>query len=227
MNPIDFLLFIALIYLIYKYFTRSKSSSQSAKESYENSNEHEVNARDPAPVFHDVEPIHLEEPTIDEIMSIFENREIDDVLCNSNTRQNIGVYDLNELLCPVEKETNTKAQEITDFFSSNRKIEDDIEKNASSKTIAEVYDDMVRPEFVNINREKIGGNMTEEECDPNNSSLCLDEWDVYKMNVPAYGKAGTLQINNWAAYRNENQVNGGLENGLMAFDPTGDLHKMV
>jgi len=232
MNPIDLLLLIIIIYLVYLYInTRQITSSPSAPiEKYKTNDKSTPAPRDTAPTFQDIEPIHLENPEFEDVMSIYENREIDDVLCNSNTRQNIGVYDLNELLCPAQKETVTKVHEVTDFFNSDKDIndDDDIDNLARTKTIAEVYDEMVRPEYINIDRETVSGRKL-DKCIPDysNPTLCLTEWDEYNSNVPAYGFAHTLQINNWAAYNNENQVNGGVESGMMAFDPNGDLHKMV
>ena len=92
----------------------------------------------------------------------------------------------------------------TDSYMKISNLPDTLKKeNLMGRDIADIYDSIVEPDFVNIKKEKL----------PNT---------LYK--VPAYDGKTTLMEDNWARYKNENLANGGSDNGLYAYDPVDDKY---
>lgn len=212
MNIITLVLLIVLFYLIYITITRTNTIPINIKEPYNNDNR--VLPYDNNHEFAQVKRIILEEPKDIEVNNIFDNYEMDDTLCNNNTRSDIGLRDLNTITCPVVKEPNTKVIE-----------ERDLENNGenSDMRIADIYDRMVNPEYIKVDKELIDENMRDKCID---EELCLDRWNIYEGNIPGYN-GNTLEINNWGTYKDENQINGGIHDNLMAYDPNGDKNSII
>lgn len=211
MNLLTILLIIILLFISYK-FINLPNITPINKESFNSKNS--VQPNDTNKQFSSIDPIILDELPFDPVQNINTNYEIDDVICNNNTRSDIGLRDLNTLSCPIVSEPNTKTIEIQDEFNN---------REGPELTIAEVYDKMVQPEFIGIKKELV----ETKEPDCNDDNLCVDQWSIYQTSVPAYGGNSTLDINNWGTYKNENQINGGISNNLMAYDPSGDLHTII
>lgn len=78
------------------------------------------------------------------------------------------------------------------------------DKDYNDKTIAEIYDELVKPVYNDIKRERTGEDHKITE--------------AYQSDFKKTFKSYTYNVDNYEFYKDENMQNGGQMNGLYAFD---------